>query len=236
MTIDGVAYTEKEPAGKALIEACMGITTTSDKPIREYMGFKMSLRLEGLFDKRLTLLLRGEITYSLDLGTDTFGNITRINHALDSLDKLLEEQIEQLDNLNSQVAAAKEELAKPFTQEDELQAKEARLALLNADLNIDGDGGLEIEGETEIGDENPEIAESVREREDIDEEVDEDEPQSDRQPYRTSDEPRYNQPNELPRTGTYGKSAPSILDDVRSIKSALKPPIPGGSKSAEIDI
>jgi hypothetical protein len=233
MTINGVTYTEKEPAAKALLEACKGIKgCETELPIGDYMDFKLSLSYAS-FGQTINLMMRGAMTYQTELGTDAFGNIQRINNALDKLPERLEGAKSQLANYEKQVAAAKEELAKPFTQEEELQAKEARLALLNADLNIDGDGGLEIEGDSGIGDENPEIAESSRER-DVD--TDEDEPQSGKQEYRTSDEPRYSQPNELPRTGTYGKSAPSILDDVRSIKSELKPSAPGGSKSAEIDI
>jgi hypothetical protein len=74
-----------------LLEACKGVTDKSDKTVGEYMGFKLSVRFDS-FSKQLKLLLRGNLTYSIDLGTDTFGNITRINNALDSLDKRLEGQ------------------------------------------------------------------------------------------------------------------------------------------------
>jgi hypothetical protein len=237
MTICGVTHTEKEPAAKALLEACKGIKgRDTDLPIGEYMGFKLSLSYAS-FGQTINLMMRGAMTYQIDLGTDTFGNITRINHALDKLPERLEGARTQLANYEKQVAAAKEELAKPFMQEEELQAKEARLALLNSDLNIDGDGGFEIEGDTEISGEKPEAAESADERdEDFDEEPDEDEPQNGRPTYGTINEFRYSPPSEAPRTGTYGKALPSILDDIRSINADLKPPAPGGSKSAEIDI
>jgi hypothetical protein len=237
MTINGVTYTEKEPAAKALLDACKGIKRREDElPIGDYMGFKLSLSYAS-FGQTINLMMRGVMTYQTELGTDAFGNITRINNALDKLPERAEGAKSQLANYEKQVTAAKEELAKPFAQEDELAAKEARLALLNSDLNIDGDGGLEIEGDAEISDENPEQAESVRERdEDTDEVVDEDEPPRESPQYGTLNESRYSQPSEVPRTGTYGKALPSILDDVRSIKSELKPPAPGGSKSAEIDI
>jgi len=82
--------------------------------------------------------------YSVDLGDDALGNIVRINNALDKLPERLEEAKSQLATLNRQVEAAKLELSNPFEQEQELQEKESRLAILNAELNIDGDGGLDV--------------------------------------------------------------------------------------------
>ncbi|MDR1209037.1 MAG: hypothetical protein LBK41_01805 [Clostridiales bacterium] len=136
-----MSYSEKEPAAKALLDACKGIKDrNSDLPAGEYMGFNMSLRYES-FGSQINLLLRGVMTYQIDLGTDAFGNITRINNALDGLMKRLEGAREQLAGYEKQAAAAKEELEKPFPQEAELREKESRLAILNADLNIDDDGG-----------------------------------------------------------------------------------------------
>ena len=83
--------------------------------------------------------------YDVSLGTDAFGNITRINNALDGLPKTLEGARDQLANIQKQQESAKLELAKPFELETELAEKEARLALINADLNIDGDGDMDVE-------------------------------------------------------------------------------------------
>ena len=147
MIINGAAYSEKEPAAKALIESCKGIRDKQEAlPIGEYMGFQMSLRYEN-FGHQINLLLRGAMTYQIELSTDAFGNITRINNALDSLPKKRESAQAKLDGLLGQQEAAKLELEKPFTLETELAEKEARLALLNADLNIDGDGGFDVENE-----------------------------------------------------------------------------------------
>ena len=148
MTINGVEYKEKEPAAKALLESTMTVTSVSDAPIGEYMGFKMSLSMDS-WSKKFSVNLRGAMTYKVELGTDAFGNITRINNALNDLPKRLEGVKSQLETLLSQQEAAKEQIKKPFLEEAELAEKEARLALLNADLNIDGNGGMDVINDTD---------------------------------------------------------------------------------------
>ncbi|MDR1703890.1 MAG: hypothetical protein LBS19_04290 [Clostridiales bacterium] len=145
MEIGGIVYKDKEPAAKALLDACKGVIDAEEKPAGEYMGFKMSLRYESL-TKQVQLLLHGSGTYSLDLGTDTFGNISRINNALDGLPKRLEAAKINLDMIYSRRDAAKVELEQPFALADELSEKEARLACLDAELSIDGGTGGEVIG------------------------------------------------------------------------------------------
>jgi len=146
MTINGVDFYEKEPAAKALLKACKGLKKDVALPIGKYMGFDMSLLFES-FGQTVKLHLRGAMTYETTLSSDAFGNITRINHTLANLPKRLEEVKAQLDRIYEQQEAAKQELAKPFALADELAGKEARLALVNADLNIDGNGGLDVKND-----------------------------------------------------------------------------------------
>jgi len=82
------------------------------------------------------------------------GNITRINNVLNDLPKKLEGAKSQLENIYSQQEAAKQELEKPFALANELKEKEARLALLNADLNIDGNGGFDVMNDADTRSEN----------------------------------------------------------------------------------
>jgi hypothetical protein len=143
MTVNGVEHKEKETAAKALLEACKGVTDRKDLPIGSYMGFNMSLHFDS-FQKIFSVLLRGSMTYQAELGTDTFGNITRINNVLADLPKKLSGAKSQLESLYQQQEAAKQELEKPFALAAELAEKEVRLALLNADLNIEGTGGFDV--------------------------------------------------------------------------------------------
>jgi hypothetical protein len=158
------------------------------------------------------------MTYITDLGTDAFGNITRINNALDKLPERLEGAKAQLTDVNRQVEAAKLELENPFSQEAELQEKSARLALLNADLNIDGDGGFDVENDAQ--EKNESEHGNAEDGRDSDDDLEgDDEP--DGNDYRYS--------NDAPRTGTYGKTKPSILDGIRNFDSGrfnntMKPP------------
>jgi N12 class adenine-specific DNA methylase len=142
MTINGVSYAEKEPAAKALVEACKSMSDKKEVVlIGEYMGFQMSLSRDHA---EINLILRGSMSYETSLGSDTFGNITRINNTLAALPERLEKVKDQLNTLYGQQEAAKRELEKPFTLTDELAEKEARLARLNAELNIDGNGGFDV--------------------------------------------------------------------------------------------
>ena len=229
MTVCGVSYAEKEPASKALLESCKGVKgRLADVPVGEYMGFQMSLRYES-FGQQVNLLLRGAMTYQIELGTDALGNITRINNALDKLPERLDGARAQLENYNNQVEAAKLELAKPFEQEAELQEKEERLNFLNADLNIDGDGGFDVMNDTENRDAPDEDAGD----EPDDEAYDEDEPDGGAVDDARAAFIRVGE--RVPQTAS-AKSKPSILDEIRSFDGGKHGGAHGRDKPAGRDI
>jgi hypothetical protein len=243
MTVNGVTFKEKEPAAKALLESCKDVKgRNTDFPIGEYMGFKMSLRYES-FGQQINLLLRGAITYQVELGTDALGNITRINNALDKLHERLDGAKSQLANFNRQVEAAKLELAKPFEQAAELQEKELRLAYLNAELNIDGDGGMEILNDTESRDSDDFVEQVGQAMEEMgvkftrDYDPDNDADDSDDFDD-VSDEvrPQYGGSYERVPQAVASKSKPSILDGIRTFDSAKHNGGQGKDKPAGRDI
>jgi N12 class adenine-specific DNA methylase len=221
IVLNGVTYAEKEPAAKALLEACKGIKgREAESPIGEYMGFKLAIQFSSL-SKQFSLLMRGNMTYSVDLGADAFGNISRVNHALDKLSERLEGQKAVLETLQKQREAAKEELSKPFPQEAELEEQERRLMLINAELNIDGDGNLDVMNDPRERDDEP------REPDDEYDDDERDEPESEGGAPSREDETR---------TGTYGKARPNFLDSIRSYDTGKGGGAPGNSKSAEREI
>ena len=142
MEIRGDKLTDKENAGAALMDALKEVKGLEPVPIGTYRGFAMSVTLEN-FGHDYVLTLKGQMTYRAELGKDPRGNLTRIENALNGLDKRLETAKSELENLYTQIDNANAEVNKPFPQEEELKEKSARLAELNAELNIDERSAIE---------------------------------------------------------------------------------------------
>ena len=106
------------------------------------------------------LNMHGNMTYSVELGNDPRGNITRIDNRLARVPDNLEKARMELQGLKQQEKAAKEELEKPFAQEAELAEKRMRLAQLNSELNIDDKAP--IEAAIEDAQDVPSIREQLR--------------------------------------------------------------------------
>lgn len=136
MVVRGDSLTDKDNAGAAILEACKEVKGLDPMEIGSYRGFTVSLSVEG-FGQDFILTLKGKMSHRVTLGTDARGNLIRIDNALADMSKRLQNVHAQLDNLHSQMEAAKAEIGKPFPQEAELAQKSARLAELNALLDID---------------------------------------------------------------------------------------------------
>ncbi|GHU51878.1 hypothetical protein AGMMS49975_06570 [Clostridia bacterium] len=134
MIINGVTYTDKKEAGTALLAVCGEKEDVSVEHIGSYRGLEMSL---GLSMGEFFLNLDGNSSYQLKLGDDVFGNLSRINHALENIPNILRNTEEQLENLHQQVEHAKVEVTKSFPTEQELTEKSSRLKELDTLLNID---------------------------------------------------------------------------------------------------
>lgn len=154
MTIDGFGYFEKEKAGNALIERCKKMTSEEPVNIGDYRGFSMELSFDS-FQKQFYVSLKNELSHKVELGTDVFGNIQRIDNAIDGLEKRLEISKEELANTNTQFETAKAEAKRPFPQEAELQEKTKRLAAVEALLKMDKKDDNVID--TEISDDDAPI-------------------------------------------------------------------------------
>ena len=136
MTVKNDNLTDKDNAGAALLEAFKDVRGMEPVPIGTYRGFQMSLTLED-FGKDYVLTLKGQMTHRVTLGKDARGNLTRIDNVLNAIPDRLQNVRNTLEATTAQMEAAKAELGKPFPQEEELRVKSARLAELNAELNID---------------------------------------------------------------------------------------------------
>ena len=136
MVIKGMTYDEKKTAGERLILACMELPNTEEQLVGSYRGFELSLRFDT-FHKEHQALLKGTLKYPVPLGSDPHGNIVRLDNALSNFADRITSAENELDTLKQQQAAAQVEVAKPFPQEEELAQKSARLAELNAQLDVD---------------------------------------------------------------------------------------------------
>ena len=136
MVIEGQTYTEKKSAGAILMSACSKMTSPDAVPLGQYRGFDMTLFFESL-KREYRLELKGSMCYAIPLGKDLYGNITRIDNALNGIEEYRATCVEQLENAKVQLANAKEQVTRPFPQEEELKAKTARLNELNVMLNLD---------------------------------------------------------------------------------------------------
>ena len=145
-------YTDKKEAGTALISFCRQVKTPNvATPIGEYLGFKMNVTFDSFYQK-FTVNLKGALSHNVEIGTDVFGNLTRIGNALDAMEKELQKEKEALNNTQKQLENAKEEVKKPFAQELELNEKLDRLSELNALLNMDEKGAEDCLEEQEEAD------------------------------------------------------------------------------------
>ena len=136
MVIKGVAYGEKKTAGERLVLACSELPNAEEKVIGSYRGFELSLRFDA-FRTEYQALLKGQRKYTVPLGTDPLGNIIRLDNSLNNFPERITAAENELDTLHQQQAAAQIEVEKPFPQEEELAEKSARLAELNAQLDVD---------------------------------------------------------------------------------------------------
>lgn len=152
---------DKDNAGAALLEACKSIMKNESAEIGQYRGFSMHLSFDS-FDKEYRLTLKGAMSHSAALGTDVRGNLIRIDNALADMPERLRSVQAQLENLYQQQEAAKQEIGKPFPQETELAQKSARLAVLDAELNMDG-GRPPARGQTRIAkQERPSVLDGLK--------------------------------------------------------------------------
>ncbi len=136
MTIKGMVFDEKKAAGERLMLACKEMPNADMMLLGTYRGFELNIRFDS-FKNEHQIVLRGELSYPVPLGDDPRGNIVRLDNAIGNFADRIADADAALDSLEQQKQAAEVEIAKPFAQEEELQTKSARLAELDALLNME---------------------------------------------------------------------------------------------------
>ena len=136
MTLQERQYAEKKDAGAELIGICKSMTSPEQREIGMYHGFALLLHYDTIA-KTFRLTMKGTASHTIDLGTDVLGNIQRMENALSKLPERLDACNKSIRELHAQMENAKQEIQKPFGQEQELAEKTKRLATLDALLSID---------------------------------------------------------------------------------------------------
>ena len=136
LTLAGVTHADKKEAGAALLTMCQTMLSPAATQIGSYRGLTLELSFDT-FAREYRLTMIGQLRHTVTLGTDVFGNLQRMDNALEGLPIKEQTCREQLSNLQTQLETAKVEVQKPFPREAELNAKTARLEELNSLLNLD---------------------------------------------------------------------------------------------------
>ena len=155
MQIGDHVYTEKKEAGQAIIDACKAMKSPEPVPLGTYRGLSMELSYSSV-SQEFVIALHGKGTYKVPLGTDIYGNITRLDNKMNELPDNLSRSREQLETAKSQLETAKAEAQKEFPQEQELAEKVARLGELNVLLDMDKKDRVVMEEEPETEEIEPE--------------------------------------------------------------------------------
>ena len=136
LVLMGVPHTDKKEAGAALLTMCQTMLSPEATQIGSYRGLTLELAFDT-FAREYRLTMIGQLRHTVTLGTDVFGNLQRMDNALEGLPIKEQACREQLSNLQTQLETAKAEVQKPFPRETELNTKTARLEELNTLLNLD---------------------------------------------------------------------------------------------------
>lgn len=160
MLLCGTHYAEKKDAGAAILEACKAMTSPEAKEIGTYRGFTLLLSYDVL-SKVFRMTLRGELSHTVELGSDIYGNIQRMENMFEAFPVRFSACEKALVTLKEQMENAKAEVEKPFAQEQEFSEKTARLAELDALLNIDKRENDVLDAEPEHQDERTQAKEEI---------------------------------------------------------------------------
>lgn len=134
--IKDMLIVDKKQAGNTILLACKGYDGQDKKYIGEYRGFDLYIQFNSL-SQYYIMSLKKELYYPVELGNDVYGNLTRIDNAIENIPKSLKVEKELLQNTLQQLHNAELEVEKPFEKEDELNDALKKLSKINKELDLD---------------------------------------------------------------------------------------------------
>jgi hypothetical protein len=135
--LENTRFTEKEKAGELILLLCARAKKENWKQVNigTYKGFDLKLEYNQFFNI-FNLYVNGSNQYTVELGGNPLGNITRIDNTLGSMEQAIQRCRNQLVQLNQDLETAKAEYEKPWRYEEEYKTKLARQAELNIELDL----------------------------------------------------------------------------------------------------
>lgn len=131
----------RKVAAKALTNAVAQVKGDANKNKRIAIGglgnFGVEVINDGYFLDKITATLRGNYTYSVELGVSSIINLKKIDNLLFKVENVLNDKKSELNKLDIDYKTAQNMLHKPFEFEDELNNSTKRLDELTTALNID---------------------------------------------------------------------------------------------------
>lgn len=134
--IKDMLIVDKKQAGNAILLVCKEYDGQDKKYIGEYRGFDLYIQFNSL-SQYYIMSLKKELYYPVELGNDVYGNLTRIDNAIENIPKSLKVEKELLQNTLQQLHNAELEVEKPFEKEDELNDALKKLSKINKELDLD---------------------------------------------------------------------------------------------------
>ena len=147
IVLDGKRYTERPEAGEALALLYRRISEGRKKDdydfeIGTYRGFRLYLSFDPF---SAGLVLRGSSRYNTDIGSSGQGAITRIENLAERIPSYLTYAQRDLEEVQKQLEAARQQMGQPFIYEEELSEKVATLTEINTKLEFESLQGQESE-------------------------------------------------------------------------------------------
>lgn len=131
----------RKVAAKALTNAVAQVKGDANKNKRIAIGgignFGVEVINDGYFLDKITATLRGNYTYSVELGVSSIINLKKIENLLFKVENVLNDKKSELNKLDIDYKTAQNMLNKPFEFEDELNSSTKRLDELTTALNIE---------------------------------------------------------------------------------------------------
>nr|WP_303993872.1 LPD25 domain-containing protein [Ruminococcus bromii] len=131
----------RKVAAKALTNAVAQVKGDANKNKRIAIGglgnFGVEVINDGYFLDKITATLRGNYTYSVELGVSSIINLKKIENLLFKVENVLNDKKSELNKLDIDYKTAQNMLHKPFEFEDELNSSTKRLDELITALNIE---------------------------------------------------------------------------------------------------